>query len=294
MTADKVYLRLVRDVMKEGRWCTNRTAERTLSVFVPATMKFDLQEGFPLLKTKTMNFESIKEELLWIMRGSTNANELKTKIWKGNTSREFLDKRGLNHYEVGDLGPGYGFQMRHSGAEYEGMRADYTGKGIDQLSEAVKLMKEEPDSRQNVISLWSAKDTKKMALPPCHYSVVFRVYDKKYLCAHMQQRSGDVGLGVPYNIASYSILMHILANEVGLVPSIFAHTISDAHIYESHVKTLENQLLRENEVETTPQPRLVLKAAPGTPFHKVKAEDICLEDYFPVKERLLPVMHMVP
>lgn len=290
--ADRTYFQLINTVFSEGTWGPNRTGEDTLSVFCPPTMKYDLiNDGFPILLSKKVLYKSAFEEMLWMVSGSTDVGKLKTKIWCANSSREFLDGRGLTHYEVGDIGPGYGFQMRHSGAKYRGKSADYTGEGFDQLAECVRKMKEDPTSRQNLMCLWSPKDTHMMALPPCHYSTVFEVRNGKYLNAHLTQRSGDIGLGIPFNMVGYGLLMHLLAHDAGLTPHIFAHTITNAHIYMTHVETLKKQLLRIPDGR--PTPRLRITAPPGTAFDAIKMSDIHLDDYFPlIDPPLTPVMRM--
>lgn len=176
-------------------------------------MRFDLEHGFPLLTTKNVFWRGVVEELLWFVRGETNGNLLSAKnirIWEGNGSREYLDSIGLSDREVGDLGPVYGFQWRHFGAEYKTMRDDYENKGVDQLRNVIELIRKEPDSRRIVMSAWNPVDMGKMALPPCHVMSQFYVKDGKLSCL-MFQRSADMGLGVPFNIASYSLLTCILA-----------------------------------------------------------------------------------
>ncbi len=205
------------------------------------------QDTIPLLTTKRVFWKGVAEELLWFIRGSTNANELSAKgikIWDGNSSREFLDKHGFVDREEGDLGPVYGFQWRHFGAEYKDMHADYTGQGIDQLRSVIDKLKNNPNDRRIIMSAWNPLDIPKMALPPCHCFVQFYVTGKDLSCL-LYQRSGDVGLGIPFNIASYSLLTHMIAHVTGLNASEFVHVIGDAHVYSNHIKALEEQLLRE-------------------------------------------------
>lgn len=187
------------------------------------------------------------EELLWFIRGSTNAKELSqkgVKIWDGNSSRDFLDKHGFNDREEGDLGPIYGFQWRHFGAQYENMHTNYEGKGIDQLNEVIEKIKKNPDDRRIIMSAWNPIDIPKMALPPCHCFVQFYVSDGELSCM-LYQRSADMGLGVPFNIASYALLTHMIAHVTGLKAGEFIHTIGDCHIYSNHIVALEEQLKRE-------------------------------------------------
>nr|KMM68663.1 thymidylate synthase [Coccidioides posadasii RMSCC 3488] len=187
------------------------------------------------------------------------------KIWDGNGSREFLDSVGLSHREVGDLGPVYGFQWRHFGAEYVDAKADYSGKGVDQIAEVVRKLKENPYDRRIILSAWNPADLKKMALPPCHMFAQFYVSfcnaalpemengtnedaDKKQkgtLNCLLYQRSCDMGLGVPFNIASYALLTHMLAHAADLYPGTLIHTMGDAHVYLDHIAALQEQLTRE-------------------------------------------------
>ena len=185
--------------------------------------------------------------MLWFIRGSTNAKELSSKgvkIWDGNSSREFLDKQGFYEREEGDLGPIYGFQWRHFGAEYKNMHTNYEGQGIDQLREVIKKIKNNPDDRRIIMTAWNPLDIPKMALPPCHCFVQFYVSDGELSCM-LYQRSADMGLGVPFNIASYAILTHMIAHVTGLKAGEFVHTIGDCHVYSNHVNALEEQLKRE-------------------------------------------------
>ena len=174
------------------------------------------------------------------------------RIWDGNSSRAFLDSLGLSHREEGDLGPVYGFQWRHFGAEYKDMRADYSGQGVDQLREVVETIKRNPDDRRMIMCAWNAKDLPLMALPPCHCLVQFYVADGELSC-QLYQRSADMGLGVPFNIASYALLTHMLAHVTGLKTGDFVHTLGDAHVYNNHAAPLREQLGRE------PRPFPVLK-----------------------------------
>ena len=186
------------------------------------------------------------EELLWFISGNTNGNYLSNKgihIWDGNGSREFLDQRGLTHREVGDLGPVYGFQWRHFGATYVDMYTDYTGKGVDQLADCIHKIKHTPDDRRIILSAWNPADLKDMALPPCHMFCQFYVANGELSC-QMYQRSADMGLGVPFNIASYSLLTHMIAHVCNLQPGEFIHTIGDAHVYSNHVDALKEQWKR--------------------------------------------------
>lgn len=244
--AEYQYLDLVARILRDGVERGDRTGTGTRALF-GAHMRFDLRESFPLLTTKRVFWRGVVEELLWFIRGSTNARELSergVKIWDANGSREFLDGRGFTEREEGDLGPVYGFQWRHFGAEYAGMRADYAGKGVDQLAEVIEKIKRNPSDRRIIMSAWNPAAIPQMALPPCHMMAQFFVGNGELSCM-MYQRSADMGLGVPFNIASYSLLTCMIAKVCGLRPGEFVHTLGDAHVYSNHVEALETQLLRE-------------------------------------------------
>jgi len=235
-------------------------------------MRFSLRNGaFPLLTTKKVFYRGIAEELFWFIRGSTSAKELQDKnvrIWDGNSSREFLDSIGLHDREEGDLGPVYGFQWRHFGAEYTDMHADYSGKGVDQLAEVINRIKTKPTDRRIIMCAWNPADLNKMALPPCHCLVQFYVADGELSC-QLYQRSADMGLGVPFNIASYALLTVMIAHVTGLTPGDFVHTLGDAHVYSNHVEALKIQLERE----PMEFPKIVIKR------QVEKIEDFNIDDF---------------
>ncbi len=239
------YLNLVNRVLNEGVETQNRTGVSTLSI-IGSMMEFDLSKGFPLLTTKKMFWKAICEELLFFISGKTDAKLLADKgvhIWDGNSSREYLNSIGMNDREVGDLGPVYGFQWRHFGSEYEGHKFDHTGRGVDQLAKCIKQIKTNPNSRQIVMSAWNPMDISMMVLPPCHMICHFRVIDGRLSCT-MFQRSADLGLGVPFNIASYALLTHLIANHCGLQVGKLVIMMSDTHIYSTHIEALKPQLSR--------------------------------------------------
>lgn len=241
------YIQLVRDILESGVTRDDRTGVGTISRF-GAQMRFNLRNGtMPLLTTKNTFWRGVATELLWFISGSTNANELSANgvhIWNANGSRAFLDQRGLTEREEGDLGPVYGFQWRHFGAKYVDMHTDYTGQGVDQLAQVIHLIKTKPTSRRIVMSAWNPSDLDQMVLPPCHMFVQFYVHDGE-LSAQLYQRSADMGLGVPFNIASYALLTHLVAHCCGLKAGDLVHTIGDAHIYQNHVAALQRQLERQ-------------------------------------------------
>lgn len=242
-------------------------------------MRFNLENNnFPLLTTKKVFWRGVAEELLWFIKGSTNANELVEKnihIWDGNASREYLDSIGLQSREVGDLGPVYGFQWRHYGAEYINMHNNYTNKGIDQLKECINKIKNSPNDRRIILTAWNPADLSLMALPPCHMFCQFYVANNKLSC-QMYQRSADMGLGVPFNIASYSLLTCIVAHCCNLQPGEFIHVIGDAHCYLNHVEPLRVQ------IERVPKqfPKLFIRTD-NTDIDGFTFNDFVLEDYNP-------------
>jgi dihydrofolate reductase / thymidylate synthase len=238
------YLQLMDSIMKQGLDVEGRNGV-TKSLF-GEKMVFDLSR-FPLLTTKKMGYKTILRELLWFIKGSTNNQELKDKnvhIWDGNASKSFLESRGLS-YEQDDLGPIYGFQWRHFGAEYKDRYTDYSGKGYDQLKWLINEIKENPNSRRLILSAWNPSVLDQMALPPCHILCQFYVNQKENtLSCQLYQRSGDMFLGIPFNITSYAFLTYILCKLTGYKPGKFHHIIGDAHIYEEHDTSVLLQIKR--------------------------------------------------
>lgn len=272
------YLNLIFKVLTTGKPKKDRTGVGTLSLF-GAQLRFDLRTCFPLLTTKRMYWRGIVEELLWFIRGSTNAKELADKgihIWDANGSKQFLENRGLGYREEGDLGPIYGWQWRHFGAEYKDMHTDYTGQGIDQLTNLIQEIKTDPDSRRLILTAWNPCDISQMALPPCHTMCQFYVCDGELSC-QLYQRSGDLGLGIPFNIASYALLTRLIGCVCKLKPGELILTIGDAHIYLNHIDALKEQLRRVPR----PFPTLHLACNDVATIDDIKAEDIVLEDYNP-------------
>jgi thymidylate synthase len=251
----KQYLDLLDHVLKTGTEKTDRTGTGTISVF-GYQMRFNLQDGFPLLTTKKLHLKSIIHELLWFISGNTNIrylNENGVKIWD-----EWADKDG-------NLGPVYGYQWRSWPA------AD--GKKIDQLTDAISAIKKSPDSRRIIISAWNAGELEKMALPPCHVMFQFYVADGKLSC-QLYQRSCDIFIGIPFNIASYALLTLMVAQVTGLKPGDFIHTLGDAHIYLNHIEQVKLQLTRK----PYPLPAMIINPS-VTDIFKFRYEDFTLENY---------------
>lgn len=262
-------------------------------------MKFHLSRPdgsliLPLLTTKRVFLRAVVAELLWFVAGSTDGKLLSdqgVKIWEGNGSRAYLDSVGLSHREEGDLGPVYGFQWRHFGAEYKDYKTDYAGQGVDQLADVVRKLKETPYDRRIILSAWNPADLTKMALPPCHMFAQFYVSFPKdapsradgtkrgTLHSLLYQRSCDMGLGVPFNIASYALLTHMLARVCDLIPGTFTHTMGDAHVYLDHIEALKIQ------VERIPRefPTLVIAKSGQVDIDGWTAEEFKVEGYDPHK-----------
>ena len=220
------YLGLLKHVMDTGVEKSDRTGTGTKSVF-GYQMRYDLSEGFPVLTTKKIHLKSIIYELLWFLQGNTNVKYLQNngvKIWN-----DWAD-------ENGDLGPIYGYQWRSW--------PDYHGEHIDQISHVIESIKSNPNSRRHIVSAWNVGALKDMALPPCHILFQFYVADRTLSC-QLYQRSADIFLGVPFNIASYALLLMMIAQVTGLKPGTFVHTLGDAHIYLNHIDQVKLQLTRK-------------------------------------------------
>ncbi|KIJ50414.1 hypothetical protein M422DRAFT_245678 [Sphaerobolus stellatus SS14] len=280
------YLNLIRSVMERGSHRPDRTGTGTISIFAPPSLRFSLADAtLPLLTTKRVFLRGIIEELLWFVKGATDSKTLSAKgvkIWDGNGSREFLDKRGLSHRREGDLGPVYGFQWRHFGAKYEDCDKDYTGEGVDQLKEVIRKIKEDPTDRRIILSAWNPADIPLMALPPCHMFCQFYVHlpsspsEKPKLSCIMYQRSADLGLGIPFNIASYALLTHMIAKVTDTDAHELVIQLGDAHVYKDHVEALQTQL------ERVPRPFPKLKWARDVQdIDGFEASDIVVERYNP-------------
>jgi thymidylate synthase len=251
------YLELLRHVLEHGEKRTDRTGTGTLSVF-GAQSRYDLREGFPLVTTKKVLFPAVVRELIWFLKGSTNIHDdlhEHTPIWDA-----WAD-------EQGNLGPIYGYQWRNWG-----------GTGIDQITEVIQTIQTNPQSRRIIVSAWNVADLPKMKLPPCHAFFQFYVgmdgstEKPRWLDCQLYQRSADLALGVPFNIASYALLMSMIAQECKLAPRHFVHTLGDAHIYLNHVEGVKIQLSREPH----PLPKLVLADKPTL---AMTFEDVTLEGY---------------
>jgi len=256
-TAENQYLDLMRHVLEHGARREDRTGTGTLSVF-GGQMRFPLGETFPLLTTKKLHLKSIVYELLWFLRGSTNVKWLQengVSIWN-----EWAD-------EQGELGPIYGYQWRNWNAP--------DGRKIDQIEQVLGSIKRNPSSRRHIVTAWNPADVDRMKLPPCHAFFQFYVADGKLSC-QMYQRSADIFLGVPFNIASYALLTMMIAQVSGLKPGEFVHTLGDAHLYLNHLDQAREQLSREPR----PLPRMTLNPAVKN-LDDFRFEDFTLDAYDP-------------
>jgi len=229
------YLDLLRRILELGQQRDTRNG-CVRSIF-GTHLSFDLANGFPLMTTKRIFWRGVCEELAWFLRGSTNVQELRDKrvhIWDGNSE-----------YRQYDAGPVYGFQWRHFGATYTDCHDNYDGKGVDQIANIIHLLRSNPTSRRMVLSAWCPVQQDQMCLPPCHVMYQFYVDQDQRLSCMMTQRSADVFLGLPFNIASTSLLVHLLADIVGMSPGLVHINVGDAHIYEEHIDACKEQLSRE-------------------------------------------------
>ena len=278
MHEEHQYLNLIDNILKNGTWEEGRNG-KTKSIF-GSMMRFSLKDGkIPILTTKKTAWKTCLKELLWFIRGETDNKLLQTQnvhIWDGNTTREFLDSRGLHHYREGLIGPGYGFQWRHFNAEYDKETGGPVEKGVDQLQQIIDALKDpaQRTSRRLVMSAWNPCQLNEMALPPCHILCQFNVHDGNKLSCSMFQRSNDEFLGQPLNIASYSFLTHLLAKHCGLVAHEFVYFMGNCHIYENAIDACKLQITRE----PFPFPTVSIKEVRDN-INDYTVDDFVLENY---------------
>ena len=281
------YLNLIDDILNYGEIFNGRNGS-TKAIF-GSCMYFNLENNtIPILTTKQMAWRTCAKELFWFIKGSTSNRELQqqnVKIWNANASREFLDSRGLTEYPENDLGPIYGFQWRHFNANYRGCDSKYVGAGVDQLQSIIDTLKN-PDTRNSrrlILTAWNPCQLDEMALPPCHLLCQFNVTKDKYLSCSLYQRSGDVGLGVPFNIMSYSLLTYLVARCTGLEPYEFIYNLGNAHIYSEHIDLLKQQIERKpNDF-----PKIKINKESGN-IEDYSIDDIEINDYNYLKAINLP------
>ena len=248
------YLDLIENIIENGHWEEGRNG-KTKSIF-GSSMRFSLKDGkIPILTTKKTAWKTCLKELLWFIRGETDTKLLQQQgvhIWDANTSRKFLDSRGLHLYPEGMIGPGYGYQWRHFGASYncfsgKPLTDDHPFNGLDQLQQIITDLKnpETRTSRRLIMTAWNPKQLNQMALPPCHILCQFNVHDGNKLSCALYQRSCDIFLGIPFNITSYSMLTHLLAKHCGLEAYEFIHFMGNSHLYENAIDACKLQVQRE-------------------------------------------------
>ena len=249
---EQQYLNLIKNILENGTWEEGRNG-KTKSIF-GNMMRFSLKDGkIPILTTKKTAWKTCLKELLWFIRGDTDNKLLQEQgvhIWDGNTTREFLDSRGLKDYREGLIGPGYGFQWRHFGGDYDSSEAGVKeggNRGVDQLQQIIDALKDpaQRTSRRLIMTAWNPCQLDDMALPPCHIFCQFNVHNENKLSCAMYQRSSDEFLGQPMNIASYSFLTHLLAKHCGLQAYEFVYFIGNAHIYENAIDACKLQITRQ-------------------------------------------------
>ena len=267
------YIKLTDDILQHGTIEEGRNGNT--KVIIGNYMYFTLNNGvIPLLTTKKVAWKTCLKELLWFIKGDTDntlLQEQNVKIWNDNASRDFLDSRGLQHLEENDLGPVYGFQWRHFNAPYTTCKAKYDNQGVDQLQYIINALKdpEQRQSRRLIMSAWNPCQIDNMALPPCHVMCQFNVTKSNKLSCSLYQRSGDIGLGVPFNIASYSFLAHLLAHHCDLEVDEFHYHLGNAHIYDDHFEPLAEQIKRE----PLPFPTITIKSK------RENIEDYSIDDF---------------
>jgi len=287
------YIELICELLTTGEQRIDRTGIGTLALF-GKKMTFSLRDSFPLLTTKRVFWRGVVEELLWFLSGSTNTQDLRdvgVHIWDGNTNREFLDKNGFKDRKEYELGPGYGFLWRNFGAKWrEKGRArtkseedekseNDSDRGVEQIAELDHALPTNPTGRRHILTAWNPKDLKNTSLPPCHILSQFYINNNKELSCQLYQRSADVGLGVPFNIASYSLLTCMIAHILRLKRGDFIHILGDAHIYKTHVKPLREQIKRSQ----LPFPTLQLRDGIES-LDDFTRDDIKILNYSPHKK----------
>lgn len=276
--ADAAYHALLKRILETGTRRKCRNGE-TVSCFSERIEFANVTAEFPLLTTKRVYWKGVIEELLWFLAGLTDVSKLRERdvhIWDGNSTREYLDALGLSYTEHEEGGPIYGFQWRHFGAKYVDCHTDYTGQGVDQITQLVHDIKTNPSSRRLLLSAWNPSQLSTMILPPCHFSYQFYVDGDKLDC-QMNMRSCDVFLGLPFNIASTATLMCLMAAATGLQARKLVIVTGDTHLYVEHLDAVRQQLEREPRAP----PKLTLVGTIPTDLNGLKPENFKLDDYNP-------------
>ena len=272
------YLNTIKYIIENGSLINSRNGNVYTTIGCP--MHFNLENNIiPILTTKKVAIKTCIRELLWFIEGKTDNKILKNQnvhIWDDNGSREFLDSRGLINRNEDDLGPIYGYQWRHFNYEYSGCDKDYSNKGIDQLKYIIKCLKDKNErySRRLIMTAWNPCQIDEMALPPCHVLCHFNVVHDKLSCI-LYQRSGDVGLGVPFNITSYCILTHLIAKLTGLEAKEFIYYLGNTHIYDDHIESLKEQIKRK----PLEFPKISINERNDLDIDNITLDDIKIIDY---------------
>lgn len=275
------YLNLLQEVLDHGHFKpVERTGVGTWSMF-GKSLRFDLRDRrLPMLTTKKMFFKGIAKELLWFLKGDCTTTDALVKdnvhIWDLNSTRDYLDSRGLQDYAEGELGPIYGYQWRHWGKPY---RSETNVQGIDQIQKIIETIRTNPNDRRMILSAWNVSDLDRMALPPCHVFAQFyvkEVSDKKYLSCAMYQRSADLFLGVPFNVTSYALLTHMIAHVTDCEPDELVMFFGDAHVYANHIEAVKTQLARKDRCFEFPTLRII---TPNKDIDQIKYDNLVVENY---------------
>jgi thymidylate synthase len=287
-------------IVDEGNSRQDRTGVGNISLMCDTTFSFNLRGNkFPLMTTRPLPFRQILMELMWFLSGNTDVQWLMNqkppiKIWNGNSDRKFLDSLGgvFTEYLDGDIGPSYGFQMRHSGGEYRGCHGCHTGEGVDQLSNTLQLLRSNPESRRIIINLWTVNQVEKMALPPCLFMYQFYVHEEKtdgknmvrYLTCKAMQRSSDIALAGGWNIATASLLTIILANATGMVPHKLIWAPNDTHVYNNQIGGITEQIVRAPTAFPLLYLNKSLATASADNLSELTIDDFSLLNYTPQKK----------
>ena len=275
---EEQYLNLITTTLSHGSLKHGRNG--LVHSSIGASMRFSLKNGkLPLITTKKVGWKTCLKELLWFIGGNTDNTLLKKQnvnIWNDNANRDFLNSRGLNNLKENDLGPVYGHQWRHFNATYVNCKTDYKGKGVDQLQNIINFLKhpKEKYSRRILMSSWNPQQIDQMALPPCHVLAQFCVTEDTKLSCILYQRSSDIGLGLPFNIASYGFLTHLLAKHCNMEANELIHFIGDAHVYAEHVDILQQQVNRSPYLF----PKLIINCKHDS-INDYKINNFEVEDY---------------
>ena len=278
-TDEAEYLQLLQTVQHQGEFRMDRTGTGVWSVFGPQ-LEFDLEKGFPLFTTKRVPFDKVVHEVMWYLSGETDTSYLRANrvlVWEDNTSRAFLDARGLDDYKIGETGPLYGFQWRHFGGDFRDVK---NRPGVDQLTRVLHILRTEPTSRRMFLSAWNPVDLDKMCLEPCHVSFQLFVRNGTHLDGKVYLRSNDLFLGAPWNIAAYALLLVMFGHLSGYLPGKLIYTLGDAHVYATHLDAIDK--MRDRPLRPLPRVQIVEdKNHPICGWDDFSMEHFQLHNYLP-------------